>query len=740
MQHALAALNDLRNGPIPERKLATPELQWMETAMRDIETESEKYEALKKYKEELEEVLSKMTEANRVLLNPNPKLTHSSAELTKQHEEITAEIECYREKFRQVVGKSVELRIEREKTMQYHDRAQQQNAKLREQTMLRHFDPTPEEVRVTSLLRDTQHKIDFLLHLGKVLIPPSLPAGLPEVKRRHQSPYTGWQATTTDRMVTAPGSGTFSNSDKLFDQANIYSSCIKTAQKLRAIPMDIALNSAMKTSSHLHSTKESQFSRPISGRGRRSIAYKRTACFRSSIKVSEEQQRKIALAHSHGWRKHGGTKELREFLRHRYGGLLNAWQHIGGINEKVSFIQFCDTFRQWGFVGDVRLLFQDLLSAYDGPGDDGSSNISCRNLDPAGYAAYTDFLTKLDSYGSLAAGWAEVFMNKERLDRATFEKHCNDAGIRHPTKVYRWVENRGVVLPETLGIKRIESCSDLDATKTRLSTVSVTTQKKRESKGDDGEVLIARLKAALIQRYGSLLRAWRRGFDPYNHGSVPYSIFFSVAQDVGFTAVKDVWQAFRPTSELLTQQQFDAASYERFSVFDKLIRDTFGDYVFAWVAAFDMDGNNRLDFNEFEMRLNFLGYPYSIKHLFQSLQPHKSIKFLSIEDLDLKAASDFWRSGAPPAALELKAKLGKQWHEHENSKRTFSVFQRQRPRHDTVQMTEHTLSTNLPAASDSSKFAEQPAKDAELPDDIAEDMDTSAANAEISLALAEATN
>lgn len=264
-------------------------------------------------------------------------------------------------------------------------------------------------------------------------------------------------------------------------------------------------------------------------------------------------------------------------------------------------------------------------------------------MDPCGYDATKVFLEKLQACGSLTYGWSCVFGKLTRLRYSEFEKVCVAANIPEPKKIFRWLESRGVVCAETCGVKWLDA-------------------HRIVSPKQDKKAMLDHLRRVCVKQYGSMLKAWRNGFDPYNHGSIPYSVFANVCRTLNVS--ESVWKMLSPFGRhaLLTLEDFDLDSHNLFSSFEKLLDDTCGCLTFGWVALFDTDDLNLVNCEVFQSRLLFLGYRHDAAKLFQSLTKAKT---LCLEDIDRKAADEIWRNGPPGEAITLKDLLGKRWLEEE---------------------------------------------------------------------------
>ena len=158
------------------------------------------------------------------------------------------------------------------------------------------------------------------------------------------------------------------------------------------------------------------------------------------------------------------------------------------------------------------------------------------------------------------------------------------------------------------------------------------------AKHDIGAKTLEGFKQALVHRFGNLARAWRDGLDVSGDGKLSYTEFTQACRNIGYIgSIKALFKEMDPGTGVIRHEHLDPESYTLMTSFRELLNHKFKNTLKGWKQGLDMDGNGRLDYDEFIERCAALGYEGNAHKLYHCLLKEKGSKYLSLYDVDKKA-------------------------------------------------------------------------------------------------------
>jgi len=313
-------------------------------------------------------------------------------------------------------------------------------------------------------------------------------------------------------------------------------------------------------------------------------------------------------------------ESLKQLLIKKYGTLAIAWRK--GLdpetNGRLSFDKLCDATRKLGFSGQMRALWDEIISQ-------GSDHVTLRNFDAEASEALAAFRALLlRKYGNLIAAWRGGLDPKKagRIEEPDFCQRCEAMGYPGDTKrLYKYVQGEiGRTFITLADVDPLAAQALYRGDHTMLST-----QSKQERRAESRSLS----PKANNQRdhQDSVLSPSAKMTSKVNLVRRP---------TMGALWSTELGQRHRQNLESLGAEEIE----RRMGIADlaglkKMLLDRFGTSVAAW-RTMDRDGNGRLSFGEFCNSLRRISYHGNVKGLWQELDSNGN-GHISLHELDPEA-------------------------------------------------------------------------------------------------------
>jgi len=393
-----------------------------------------------------------------------------------------------------------------------------------------------------------------------------------------------------------------------------------------------------------------------------------------------------------------GIPGFREFLRKQYGSIIAGWRVLDSDKSgRLSFYEFCNACRKMGFSGNLRKLWEELDVNQDG-------SVSLMEIDPE-VGRYIGFfkLALMKKYGSVLKGWQQcIDTNKSgRIEEKEIVAAVKTLELDlEPKKLFKMLvsgpKGLGLTLAEfdpeayhrfftgdTEGLMSKgdkEFLEDLPgiteqlmpddaqhaegggAKKYRAKLVksdrdAVKEAREAVTKFALGLHTVDGFKAALINRCGSLLSAWRVALDLDGNGRLTFGEFTQALSRLAFHGnVQGLWKEFEKEgltgvvpgergSGYLLFKDLDPATAADLIDLRAGCEKVHGNMLLAWLQAFDTKGTGLCNEALFINACGKVGLEAKdgndpaarAKHLFKVMQPDASRTSMTLQDFDTKA-------------------------------------------------------------------------------------------------------
>mmetsp|Transcript_165702 Transcript_165702/g.532002 ORF Transcript_165702/g.532002 Transcript_165702/m.532002 type:complete len:740 (-) Transcript_165702:27-2246(-) len=320
----------------------------------------------------------------------------------------------------------------------------------------------------------------------------------------------------------------------------------------------------------------------------------------------KQQARALCLQESkkreRAWKQAEQTLEdFKHFLKHKYGHYVRAWRR--GLSPDGNMVlQKNDLFKavtNLGWEGDVRLL-------YKGFDRDESGFICIEELDAKSAEMVARFKVFIDEkFGSASAAFRAFDRhNKHKILEADFVRALVDSGYEGNTKIMfhglDWYGNKALVEEDLLF---------LDKFKPRPFLLSQPNEQSAEE-----------VKAMLLKKYKTWLKAWRHALDTDSSNRCNYDEFEEACKKIGYHGdVPGAWRHLdREWSGVITLREIDTQSSEVLKSFKVWCETEFGSVRSAF-GVFDATGDQDVTYREFRRSCRTYGFEGQTHALFHAL-------------------------------------------------------------------------------------------------------------------------
>jgi len=380
-----------------------------------------------------------------------------------------------------------------------------------------------------------------------------------------------------------------------------------------------------------------------------------------------------------------GVEGFQTYLRKKFGSIVAGWRSMNVDGSgRLSFYEFCNQCRRMGYHGNLKELWKLLDKNQNG-------SISLTEVDPeVGYYVGTFKVALMHKYGSLLAAWKQGIdkNNNGRIEETEIENVVKLLGLSlDPHKLYRFLcpeSSSGLTLGEfdpdswhryisgdVKGFAHKPNREFLDDLPADMSMpreikegpVKDGARKFRQQlvENDRADLQVAReehakfrlglhtvdgFKAALVNRCGSLLTAWREALDLDGNQRLTFGEFTQALHRLGFHGnVLGLFKQLdtRGTGVIVFSDLDPDTDADLKEVKSKLIAK-YSNLLIAWVEALDTAGTGIVNEDQFVQACQEVGFAPEgsdpikrSKRLFKTIQPDVNRKFVTLHDFDTKA-------------------------------------------------------------------------------------------------------
>ena len=364
------------------------------------------------------------------------------------------------------------------------------------------------------------------------------------------------------------------------------------------------------------------------------------------------------------------VEDFEDLCTRKYGSLLVAWrqcldEHASG---KLAFGEFCEALRRLGYAGDFKSLFKDYDKQQKG-------FICLGDIDPEADLLVSDFLSLLgEHFGTLNLAWKDGFhqdMHGSVTKKEVIEV-CSSLGYNHDAeKLFKhlspqknlsiWDLDPACSQKLQSGHNAVFSGATCDK-KTFMEEGSLTSRSQTTFYSFINPSQLQQLQTALKRHFGSTVVAWRRAFDPANHGTCGFGIFMQALQECAFNGkAKVLWEELSGERPHVTFHDVDDQAASLLESIREQFVEKFGSIIEAW-SKLEESAGGLLDEESFIKSINSLGIavkrPKKLFKLLLSWPPAQ--KTLVIEDfLALLIGAPLAEQAAELERLELAKQRNK---------------------------------------------------------------------------------
>jgi len=341
-------------------------------------------------------------------------------------------------------------------------------------------------------------------------------------------------------------------------------------------------------------------------------------------------------------------KDFKDNLIMRFGTIVTAWRAVLDTdgNGRLSFGELCNALRQMSYHGDMTQLWNELDK-------DSSGLISLDELDPDAETRLRDFREYLAGhYDGLENAWLKGFDtdNTKRVDADQFVERCIKMGYGtdNPNRLKHLFKS---LLPERgkkhlyvddfqallIGVPTSDREKLWYGTPMQFVAQRPAAQTDHEAKLM-GASTLKDFKNSLVQRYGTIVAAWRAALDTDGNGRLSFGELCEALRWLSFHGdKKQLWMELdKDSSGLISLDELDPEAEQTLREFREHLVEHFGGLEAGWLKGFDIRNTKRIDADQFLERCSKIRYatddPNTVKKLFRLLLPERGKKHLVVDD------------------------------------------------------------------------------------------------------------
>lgn len=306
---------------------------------------------------------------------------------------------------------------------------------------------------------------------------------------------------------------------------------------------------------------------------------------------------------------------LKNYLRNMFGTVIVGWRTTfdPDMDGKLQFTEFCVGCKNIGFSGKLKTIWRALDK-------DGSGYVGVEEIDPKGALALKAFCEKVvEKYDTLEDAWEQCLdvEGSGKINCETFTNACTVLGYTYenPIKLYQYLDCNCGGWVEML---------ELDFLKLPRRKVEVLDNKeivdaRRDKEKQKAAQVLQEFKRFLIQRFGNLVVAWRRGLDPDGDGKLQFQEFCHSCRRLGFSGnLKALWISLdEDGSGYASLEELDPEASAHLREFKALLETFFETIDEAWYTCLDVDNSGRCTAEDFIDGCKSVGYNKHTRKLFQ---------------------------------------------------------------------------------------------------------------------------
>lgn len=377
---------------------------------------------------------------------------------------------------------------------------------------------------------------------------------------------------------------------------------------------------------------------------------------------------------------------LKTFLERSWGSSLKAWITAFDVEnvQRIHKIEFIEIMRKSGYIGNIQQIFNELF--------DDSGEISMSKIDPEQADLWTRFrewclgtfrsvdelLTRLgksneERFKNRQTIKARLVKNPQTikarlaaLNEAQFKKRVQELGWEHGQEALLF----SALDTEGSGVLRREHFRWLEAEYRRIKRkIEAKSQAihslKKQQANDARLVTLGVFKQALIKKHGNLVRGFRMGL-ANDQLILPKTQFLKACAVMGFShEARDLYKMLdKEQCGFASLEELDPPTAEQLAKFKKFLESNFGG---ACRNAFNLEGDRKMAFPQFESEVKQWGYHGNIKKIFQYLDRdgRKTLEDSDLRFLDKWTPSPYFLVEANHVAKEeVKELLNQKYNGH----------------------------------------------------------------------------
>jgi hypothetical protein len=265
-------------------------------------------------------------------------------------------------------------------------------------------------------------------------------------------------------------------------------------------------------------------------------------------------------------------------------------------NNRLDPDEWVERLEGLGFKGDSRKLFKQFQKEY------GKSFLSLDDIDERASQA-------------IARG-DEDMITFQKIDRKKLaEMDFYERQAMHGKQ--QWVEK--------LASKQKDAAKEHQA------------EKMRKNKGAQ---TLGQFKQMLVQRFGSMLVAWRKALDVSGDGRLSFQEFTKACRALGYAGnIANLWKELDDDdSGVITLRELDEQAYNQLEAFHECVTKSYGDIYTAWYKCLEPECTGQVEVTVFQKRIVKMGYTATDPgKLVKALCPQDDAAYLFLRDLDKEA-------------------------------------------------------------------------------------------------------